>query len=85
MCRRTTNSRPLPRGARPDLTVDGTIELERLDDVISVGRPVFGQEGAGAELIPRTTKDSLGRHRSSWYDCGLPSLVMRFNTQQRKD
>lgn len=35
---------PLPRGARPDLSVDGTIELERLDDVIHVGRPAFGQE-----------------------------------------
>lgn len=35
---------PLPRGARPDLSVDGTIELERLDDVINVGRPAFGQE-----------------------------------------
>ena len=34
----------LPRGARPDLSVDGTIELERLDDVINVGRPAFGQE-----------------------------------------
>jgi HlyD family secretion protein len=34
----------LPKGARPDLTVDGTIELERLDDVIYVGRPAFGQE-----------------------------------------
>ena len=34
----------LPLGARPDLSVDGTIELERLDDVIYVGRPAFGQE-----------------------------------------
>jgi HlyD family secretion protein len=34
----------LPRGARPDLTIDGTIELERLDDAIYVGRPAFGQE-----------------------------------------
>jgi len=34
----------LPRGARPDLSVDGTIELERLDDVVYVGRPAFGQE-----------------------------------------
>ncbi len=34
----------LPRGARPDLSVDGTIELERLADVIFVGRPAFGQE-----------------------------------------
>ncbi len=34
----------LPRGARPDLSVDGTIELERLADVVHVGRPAFGQE-----------------------------------------
>ena len=34
----------LPKGARPDLSVDGTIELERLDDVVYVGRPAFGQE-----------------------------------------
>ncbi len=31
-------------GARPDLSVDGTIELERLSDVVYVGRPAFGQE-----------------------------------------
>jgi HlyD family secretion protein len=34
----------LPKGARPDLSVDGTIVLERLDNVIYVGRPAFGQE-----------------------------------------
>jgi HlyD family secretion protein len=34
----------LPKGARPDLSVDGTIELERLGAVLSVGRPAFGQE-----------------------------------------
>ena len=33
----------LPMGARPDLSVDGTIEIERLDDVLYVGRPVYGQ------------------------------------------
>lgn len=33
----------LPQGARPDLSVDGTIELERLSDVVYVGRPVSGQ------------------------------------------
>ena len=37
-------SGPLPAGARADLTVDGTIELERMPDVIYVGRPAFGQE-----------------------------------------
>jgi HlyD family secretion protein len=34
---------PLPQGARPDLSVDGTVELENLKDVIYVGRPVHGQ------------------------------------------
>ncbi len=34
----------LPQGARPDLSVDGTIELDRLKDVLYVGRPAFGQE-----------------------------------------
>jgi multidrug resistance efflux pump len=33
----------LPPGARPDLSVDGTIEVERLDDVLFVGRPAYGQ------------------------------------------
>ena len=33
----------LPKGARPDLSVDGTIVLEKLDDVVYVGRPVQGQ------------------------------------------
>ena len=41
----------LPRGARPDLTVDGTIELERLDDIVYVGRPVFGQEDSVVSLF----------------------------------
>jgi len=53
----------LPRGARPDLSVDGTIELERLESVLFVGRPAFGGEqstlglfrleagGAGAKRV----------------------------------
>ncbi|MFZ0410503.1 MAG: HlyD family efflux transporter periplasmic adaptor subunit [Candidatus Acidiferrales bacterium] len=34
---------PLPSGARPDLSVEGTIEIERLADVLYVGRPVHGE------------------------------------------
>lgn len=34
---------PLPRGARPDLSVDGTIEIERLEQVVYTGRPAYGQ------------------------------------------
>ena len=41
----------LPRGARPDMSVDGTIELERLDNVLFVGRPAFGQEQTKMSLF----------------------------------
>src|SRR5438093_1756331 len=42
---------PLPKGARPDLSVDGTIQLERLDNVVYVGRPAFGQEQSAISLF----------------------------------
>ena len=42
---------PLPRGARPDLTVDGTVELQRLEDILFVQRPVFGQEESVVSLF----------------------------------
>ena len=51
----------LPRGARPDLTVDGTIELERMDDILFVGRPVFGQAQSVVSLF-RVEED--GTHAS---------------------
>lgn len=41
----------LPAGARPDLSVDGTITLEKLDDVVYVGRPAFGQEHSKVSLF----------------------------------
>lgn len=41
----------LPPGARPDLSVDGTITLEKLTDVVYVGRPVVGQPGAKITLF----------------------------------
>jgi HlyD family secretion protein len=42
---------PLPAGARPDLSVDGTIELERLENVLYVGRPAFGKENSSTMLF----------------------------------
>jgi HlyD family secretion protein len=42
---------PLPAAARPDLSVDGTIQLEKLDNVVFVGRPVFGQQDATVQLF----------------------------------
>jgi multidrug resistance efflux pump len=41
----------LPKGARPDLSVDGNIDLERLEDVLYVGRPAFGQENSTISLF----------------------------------
>ncbi len=41
----------LPQGARPDLSVDGTIDLDRLGDVVSVGRPAFGNENSTISLF----------------------------------
>jgi len=41
----------LPKGARPDLSVDGTIEIERLDDVLYVGRPAYGESGSTIQLF----------------------------------
>ncbi len=52
----------LPPGARPDLSVDGTITLERLADVMYVGRPVVGQPGAKITLF-RLDADSKEAQR----------------------
>ena len=41
----------LPPGARPDLTVDGTIEIERLPNVLHSGRPAYGQANTSVELF----------------------------------
>lgn len=48
----------LPRGAVPDLSVDGTIELERVDSALQVGRPAFGQERSTIALF--TIVDAAG-------------------------
>ncbi len=44
----------LPPGARPDLSVDGTIELERLQDVLYVDRPTYGQANSSVSLFKVT-------------------------------
>jgi HlyD family secretion protein len=58
----------LPPGARPDLSVDGTIQLEKLDNIIFVGRPAFGQENSTVTIFKvqpsgeaTATKVKLGR------------------------
>jgi len=42
---------PLPKAARPDLSVDGRVELMRLKDVLYVGRPAFGQDQSAVGLF----------------------------------
>ena len=58
----------LPPGSRPDLSVDGEVRLEKLNDVIFVGRPAFGQEESTIQLFKlqangeaHRTKVVLGR------------------------
>jgi HlyD family secretion protein len=65
----TFHGTELPKGARPDLSVEGTIELEKLADAVYVGRPAFGQDDStiglfrlGADGATATrTKVQLGR------------------------
>ncbi|MBA3893120.1 MAG: HlyD family efflux transporter periplasmic adaptor subunit [Gemmatimonadales bacterium] len=52
----------MPRGARPDLSVDGTIQVERLDDVLHVGRPAYGQANSAVGLF-RLTPDGAEASR----------------------
>ncbi len=52
----------LPPGARPDLSVDGTIEIERLTDVLYVGRPTFGQPDSQISLF-KLDADGKGASR----------------------
>jgi HlyD family secretion protein len=53
---------PLPPGAVPDLSVDGTVEIEKLVDVMFVGRPVFGQPNSQVGLF-RLEGDGRGALR----------------------
>jgi multidrug efflux pump subunit AcrA (membrane-fusion protein) len=52
----------LPQGARPDLSVDGTIDLERMTNVLYVGRPAFGNENSTISLF-RVDPDGKGATR----------------------
>jgi HlyD family secretion protein len=52
----------LPLGARPDLSVDGTIEIEKLTDVLFVGRPTFGQPNSTVTLF-KLDSDNRGATR----------------------
>lgn len=48
---------PLPKGARVDLSVDGTILIEKLDNVLYVGRPAYGQPNSKVQMFKLTDGD----------------------------
>jgi multidrug efflux pump subunit AcrA (membrane-fusion protein) len=52
----------LPQGARPDLSVEGTIDLERMTDVLRVGRPALGNENSTLSLF-KVDPDGKGATR----------------------
>jgi HlyD family secretion protein len=52
----------LPSGAVPNLSVDGTVEIERLADVVYIGRPVFGQPNSSVSLF-KLEPDGKGASR----------------------
>ena len=79
----------LPPGARPDLSVDGTVLLQKLDDVIFVGRPAFGQEESTITLFKLAARrrgaphegrarPKLGRARSKFVRAS--SLAIRWSS-----
>jgi HlyD family secretion protein len=53
---------PLPQGARPELSVDGTIQIERLANVVYIDRPVSGEPDATVGLF-RLDPDGKGASR----------------------
>lgn len=55
---------PLPEGARPELSVDGTVEIERLRDVVFVDRPVSGEPDATIGLF-KIDPDGKGAIRTN--------------------
>lgn len=67
---------PLPAGARPDLSVDATIELERLPDVVQVARPVRAQENASGTVF-RVQGDRAERVKVEFGRASATSIEIR--------
>lgn len=71
----------LPAGARPDLSVDGTIELERVADALSIGRPVNAQEGRTATLF-RLRGDVAERVRVDFGRASSSAIELRSGARE---
>ncbi|HEV8432046.1 MAG TPA: HlyD family efflux transporter periplasmic adaptor subunit [Thermoanaerobaculia bacterium] len=66
---------PLPRGARPDLNVDGTIELERLANVLYVQRPVHAEEEQTGSVFRLDPSGSTARRVNVRYGRSSVSAI----------
>lgn len=66
---------PLPKGARPDLSIEGTVELERLTDVLFVGRPMQGQPESTVGLFKLTENGSRAERVTVKLGRGSVSLI----------
>jgi HlyD family secretion protein len=55
---------PLPKGARPEQSVDGRVELEKLDAVLAVGRPAFGRPDSTVQLFVLDADGEYAERRS---------------------
>ncbi|HEV2762487.1 MAG TPA: efflux RND transporter periplasmic adaptor subunit [Pyrinomonadaceae bacterium] len=53
---------PMPGGVRPDLSVEGTVEIEKLDNVLYIGRGAVAQEQSTVEIF-RVTPDGASAER----------------------
>ena len=67
----------MPRGARPDLSVDGTIELERLENVLHVGRPIHAREEGLMGLFKLEGDQTHASRESKRRWAGFQSVLSR--------
>ena len=76
----------LPRGARPDLSVEGTIELERLASVLYVGRPAVGQEQGVISLFRIGTDHATAeRVKVALGRVGASAVEIRYGLKEGDD
>ena len=72
----------LPRGARPDLTVEGTVQIERLEGVLHVGRPSGAQPESSVELFKLIDDDTAVRVRARLGRSSVSSIEVRDGLQE---
>ncbi|PND37091.1 hypothetical protein C1O66_05755 [Paucibacter aquatile] len=72
---------PLPRGARPDLSIDGSITLSRLSDAVQVQRPVFSQAMSQAQVYRLIGEDLAERVHVQYGPASVGRIVIQSGLQ----